>query len=220
MIQISNIYKSYLTNNTTTNVLKNVSLNVQKGEFIALMGSSGSGKSTLLNLIGLLDYFDKGELIINKQVCNSLNETERALFRNKNMGFVFQSFHLIPTKSVIKNVELALYYKRIPQKERSKLAIEALQKVGLGDKLNQKPNELSGGQKQRVAIARAIVTNPSILFADEPTGALDSKTSHEIMQLIKEIHQMEKTIVMITHDVEIANFADKIIHIKDGQIVS
>ncbi|NME72425.1 ABC transporter ATP-binding protein [Flammeovirga aprica] len=218
MIQLKKVFKSYTSDKQSTNVLKDISLTINEGEFVAVMGASGSGKSTLLNIMGLLDNFEEGELLLEEQECRRLSETERAELRNKKMGFVFQSFHLIPNKTVIKNIELALYYLKVKKKERRDRALKILEQLGLGDKTDQFPNNLSGGQKQRVAIGRAIVTQPSIIFADEPTGALDSKTSLEIMELLKEIHHQGKTIFMITHDINIAAYADRVIHIKDGQL--
>ncbi|MBB6463662.1 ABC transporter ATP-binding protein [Flammeovirga kamogawensis] len=219
MIILDGVYKSYQTNDIKNEVLKNISLKVGRSEFVAIMGSSGSGKSTLLNIIGLLDNLDSGYLSLNGLECMDLNETEKAKLRNELMGFVFQSFHLLPHKTVLKNIELALFYQKVKSKERTLKAKDVLQKVGLLEKADSLPNELSGGQKQRVAIARALVTNPPIIFADEPTGALDSKTSHEIMNLLKGINTSGKTILMITHDKTIAGYADKIIHLADGHIL-
>ena len=218
MIVVQNISKSYWIDNKNYPVLKDVNFSIQKGEFVSLIGKSGSGKSTLLNIIGLLDLIDSGNLIINSIPIKDMSETELSIFRGQYIGFVFQSFHLIQTKTAIENVALPLFYQKIKKNKRIERAIDMLIKVGLGDRLHHYPNQLSGGQQQRVAIARALVANPEIILADEPTGALDSETSEEIMNLLMEINNEGKTILIITHENDIARRCKRIIKIKDGQI--
>jgi putative ABC transport system ATP-binding protein len=200
-------------------VLKGINFNVEEGELVAIMGSSGSGKSTLLNILGMLDSADNGEYILDQVPIKDLNETKAAKYRNKFLGFVFQSFNLINYKSALENVSLPLYYQRIPRKERQQLALEYLEKVGLKDWATHLPSELSGGQKQRVAIARALASRPKVLLADEPTGALDSKTSYEVMDLIQKINEEGKTILVVTHERDIAHMCKRIVQLKDGVII-
>ena len=204
---------------SSLHVLKGINFNVEEGELVAIMGSSGSGKSTLLNILGMLDSADDGEYILDQVPIKDLNETKAAKYRNKFLGFVFQSFNLINYKSALENVSLPLYYQRIPRKERQQLALEYLEKVGLKDWATHLPSELSGGQKQRVAIARALASRPKVLLADEPTGALDSKTSYEVMGLIQKINEEGKTILVVTHERDIANMCKRIVQLKDGVII-
>ncbi len=201
-------------------VLKGLDLHIKEGEFVSIMGSSGSGKSTLLNIVGLLDEHDEGEYILNGQPIENLDEKKAAILRNKFLGFVFQSFNLISYKSALENVALPLYYKGVSRKERQKIALEYLEKVGLKEWANHLPNELSGGQKQRVAIARALVTKPKVVLADEPTGALDSTTSDSVMEMLKEINREGMTVFVITHEEEVAEQTDRIVRLKDGVIIS
>ena len=199
--------------------LKDVSLKINKGEFVAIIGPSGSGKSTLMHIIGLLDTPTKGQVLLKGKDISKYTETELALARNKEIGFVFQSFNLLQRTSTLDNVELPLKYAKVKKKDRIKTATEMLQLVGLGDRLHNKSNELSGGQKQRVAIARALVNDPSIILADEPTGNLDTKTGDEIIKLFKKLNKMGKTIVIVTHDEDLAKIAKKRITISDGLVV-
>lgn len=219
MIQIKNLHKSYKMGSSSLHVLKGINFNVEEGELVAIMGSSGSGKSTLLNILGMLDSTDDGEYILDQVPIKDLNETKAAKYRNKFLGFVFQSFNLINYKSALENVSLPLYYQRIPRKERQQLALEYLEKVGLKDWATHLPSELSGGQKQRVAIARALASRPKVLLADEPTGALDSKTSYEVMDLIQKINEEGKTILVVTHERDIAHMCKRIVQLKDGVII-
>jgi len=219
MIQIKNLHKSYKMGSSSLHVLKGINFNVEEGELVAIMGSSGSGKSTLLNILGMLDSANDGEYILDQVPIKDLNETKAAKYRNKFLGFVFQSFNLINYKSALENVSLPLYYQRIPRKERQQLALEYLEKVGLKDWATHLPSELSGGQKQRVAIARALASRPKVLLADEPTGALDSKTSYEVMDLIQKINEEGKTILVVTHERDIAHMCKRIVQLKDGVII-
>jgi len=220
MIKIKKLHKSYPIGKDFLHVLKGIDLHIKEGEFVSIMGSSGSGKSTLLNIVGLLDEHDEGDYILNGQKIEKLDEKKAAILRNKFLGFVFQSFNLIAYKNALENVALPLYYKGIGRKERQKIAMEYLDKVGLRDWANHLPNELSGGQKQRVAIARALVTKPKVVLADEPTGALDSTTSESVMELLKEINDEGMTVFVITHEEDIAAQTDRIVRLKDGVIIS
>lgn len=219
MIEIKNLHKSYKMGSNSLHVLKGINFNVKEGELVAIMGSSGSGKSTLLNIIGMLDVLDEGSYTLDGVPIIDLNETKAAKYRNKFLGFVFQSFNLINYKNALENVALPLYYQRIPRKERDEIAMQYLTKVGLASWATHLPGELSGGQKQRVAIARALAAKPKVLLADEPTGALDSKTSVEIMQLIQEINDEGKTILIVTHETDIANMCKRIVQLKDGIMI-
>ncbi len=220
MIEIKKLHKSYPIGKDSLHVLKGIDLHIKEGEFVSIMGSSGSGKSTLLNIVGLLDEHDEGEYYLNGQLIKNLNEKKAAILRNKFLGFVFQSFNLISYKTALENVALPLYYKGIPRKERLKTAMEYLDKVGLKDWANHLPNELSGGQKQRVAIARALVTKPKVVLADEPTGALDSTTTDNVMDLLRDINNDGMTVFVITHEEEVAAQTKRIVRLKDGIIIS
>ena len=219
MIRIKNLHKSYEIGSNSLHVLKGIDFNVSEGELVAIMGSSGSGKSTLLNIIGMLDNYDNGSYELDNILIKNLDESKAANYRNKFLGFVFQSFNLINYKSAVENVVLPLYYQGIKRKEREKIALEYLDNVGLKNWASHLPSELSGGQKQRVAIARAMVSKPKVLLADEPTGALDSKTSSEVMSLIQEINNSGKTILVVTHEEDIAKMCKRIVRLKDGVIV-
>lgn len=220
MIELSNIKKSYPVGGEDLVVLKDIDLMIQQGEFIAIMGPSGSGKSTLMNIIGCLDKATNGDYILNQQRISDYDESELAKVRNKSIGFVFQQFQLLPRLTALQNVELPMIYAGVSKKHRLKRAAEMLKKVGLADRLGHLPNELSGGQKQRVAIARSIVNKPDIILADEPTGALDSKTGVQIMKMLTLLNQEGTTIILVTHESEVANYANRTIFIRDGRIAS
>ncbi|EIJ38733.1 MULTISPECIES: ABC transporter ATP-binding protein [Galbibacter] len=219
MIEIKDLHKSYHMGSNSLHVLKGINFSVKEGELVAIMGSSGSGKSTLLNILGMLDNLDEGEYLLDGVTIKNLNETKAANYRNKFLGFIFQSFNLINYKSAWENVALPLYYQGVNRKLRKERAIKHLESVGLGPWVDHLPSELSGGQKQRVAIARALAAEPKVMLADEPTGALDSKTSHEVMDLIQKINDEGKTILVVTHEDDIAHMCKRIVHLKDGVIV-
>ena len=219
MIKLKNLHKSYKMGSSSLHVLKGINLNIQDGELVAIMGSSGSGKSTLLNILGMLDTADKGDYILDSFKIENLNETKAAKYRNKFLGFIFQSFNLINYKTALENVSLPLYYQGISRKERQQIALDYLDRVGLKEWATHLPSELSGGQKQRVAIARAMASKPKVLLADEPTGALDTKTSCDVMDLIQKINEEGKTILVVTHELEIAKMCKRIVKLKDGVIV-
>lgn len=220
MIKLTDINKTY-TGGTALHVLKGLNLHIAKGEFVSIMGASGSGKSTLLNILGLLDNYDTGEYWLDGTLMKNLTEIQSAEYRNSKIGFVFQSFNLIPFKNAVDNVALPLYYQGVPRKKRTATAMDYLEKMGMKDWATHIPSEMSGGQKQRVAIARALATKPSIVLADEPTGALDSVTSVEVMEILRQVNREDgMTIVMVTHSPEMAQYSDRIIHIKDGIIGS
>jgi putative ABC transport system ATP-binding protein len=219
MIEIKDLHKSYQMGSNSLHVLKGINFSVEAGELVAIMGSSGSGKSTLLNILGMLDEAYEGSYVLDGVPIKNLNETKAAQYRNKFLGFVFQSFNLINYKTAAENVALPLYYQRMPRKERQEKAIKYLEQVGLKDWATHLPSELSGGQKQRVAIARAMAAEPKVLLADEPTGALDSKTSYEVMDLIQKINDAGNTILVVTHEPDIADMCKRIVHLKDGVIV-
>jgi putative ABC transport system ATP-binding protein len=220
MIKIENLNKSYPIGKDSLHVLKGINLHIKEGEFVSIMGSSGSGKSTLLNIVGLLDGHDSGTYYLNGQLIENLDEKNAAVLRNKFLGFVFQSFNLIAYKTAVENVSLPLYYQGMGRTERQKIALQYLEKVGLKDRADHLPNELSGGEKQRVAVARALVTQPKVVLADEPTGALDSKTSSAVMELLKDINREGMTVFVITHEEDIAEQTDRIVRLKDGVIIS
>jgi len=219
IIELKGINKTY-QGAQPLHVLKGIDLEIEEGEFVSIMGSSGSGKSTLLNILGILDNYDSGEYYLAGTLMKDLSEKQAAEYRNKMIGFVFQSFNLIGFKTAVENVELPLFYQKVPRRKRHAMAMEYLDKLGLKDWAGHYPNEMSGGQKQRVALARALITHPKIILADEPTGALDSKTSEEVMQLLKRINREDGvTVIVVTHDRHVNDQADRSIHIKDGVII-
>jgi putative ABC transport system ATP-binding protein len=219
IIEVQNLTKTYQVGSEKIEALKNINFVVQRGEFIAIMGQSGSGKSTLMNLLGCLDTPSAGKYFINNQEVSSLSEDELAYIRNREIGFIFQVFHLLPRSTALHNVELPLVYSGIKKTVRLNIARKALQSVELADRMAHKPNELSGGQRQRVAIARALVNNPSLILADEPTGNLDSRTGEEIVAIFEHLHRQGHTIIMVTHNQELANLTQRIFYLKDGEII-
>ena len=218
LIETVDLWKTYVMGAEEIHALRGVSIQIERGEYVAIMGPSGSGKSTLMNLIGCLDTPSKGSYLLNEKQVSQMNDNELARIRNEEIGFVFQTFNLLPRATALHNVELPLVYAGVPAKERLDRAKQALNKVELAERMSHRPNELSGGQRQRVAIARALVNNPSILLADEPTGNLDSKTGNEIMALFARLHQSGNTIVLVTHEADIAAFAHRTIHLRDGKV--
>jgi putative ABC transport system ATP-binding protein len=218
LIQIEQLKKTYHVGKVNVEALRGVSFEINTGEFVSIMGPSGSGKSTLMHIIGCLDYPTGGKYFLSGQDVSKLNDNQLALFRNQKIGFVFQQFNLLPKTTILRNVELPLTYNDTHSKNKKRLAAQALEEVGLGDRLNHRPNEISGGEKQRVAIARALVNRPSIILADEPTGNLDSKTGQDIMKMIDKLHDKGNTIILVTHEAEIARYARRVIHLKDGLI--
>ena len=220
MITLKNVHKSYVTGNNSLHVLKGIDLKIEAGELVAVMGSSGSGKSTLLNIIGILDGYDSGEYYLDDKLIRNLSETKAAYIRNRTIGFVFQSFNLIAFKNAMENVALPLYYQGVSRRKRNKIAMDFLEEMGLVEWADHLPSELSGGQKQRVAIARALIANPKIILADEPTGALDSVTSLEVMDLFQKVNSKGMTVIIVTHEKDISERTNRIIHITDGIIES
>lgn len=218
MIVLNNVHKSYVTGNNSLHVLKGLDLEIGAGEFVSIMGPSGSGKSTLLNILGILDDYDEGSYLLDGKKIKGLNETQAAITRNEMIGFVFQSFNLISFKNAKENVALPLYYKRVSRKKRNIIAMEYLDRFGLKEWADHLPSELSGGQKQRVAIARALIAKPKVILADEPTGALDTTTSFEVMQILKDVNDQGITVIIVTHEHDIAAMTRKIIRLKDGMI--
>lgn len=218
IIHIEQIKKIYHLGKVKVEALRGISFEVNTGEFVSIMGPSGSGKSTLMHIIGCLDYPTGGKYFLSGQDVSKLNDNQLALFRNQRIGFVFQQFNLLPRATILRNVELPLTYNSTNSRNKKRLAIQALEEVGLGDRLKHRPNEISGGEKQRVAIARALVNCPSIILADEPTGNLDSKTGQDIMKMIDKLHDEGNTIILVTHEAEIARYAKRVIHLKDGLI--
>lgn len=218
VMKIEKMSKVYHLGKVKVEALRGVSFAVNEGEFVSIMGPSGSGKSTLMHIIGCLDYASEGKYFLADQDVSKLNDNQLALFRNQKIGFVFQEFNLLPKATILRNVELPLTYNNTHSKNKKQLAIQALEEVGLGNRLKHRPNEISGGQKQRVAIARALVNHPSIILADEPTGNLDSKTGQDIMKMIKKLHDDGNTIILVTHEPEIAQYSQRVLHLKDGII--
>ena len=218
MIKLQNIRKSYRTDFTSLDVLKGIDLEIDPGSFVSIMGSSGSGKSTLLNILGILDEYDSGDYYLDGTLIKNLTQAQAAYYRNKFIGFVFQSFNLLNFKTAVENVALPLYYQKVDRKRRQEIAFEYLERVGLGEWAHHLPTQLSGGQQQRVAIARALITQPKVILADEPTGALDTETSYDVMNIFKEVNDAGITVIIVTHENDIANMSKQIIRLKDGLI--
>lgn len=220
MIEVKDIVKKYVTGEIDFTALRSINLKIEKGEFTAIMGPSGSGKSTFMNILGCLDRFDSGKYILNGNEVTNLSDKELAYIRNKEIGFVFQAFNLLPRMNILENVELPMTYAGVPAKLRRERALSALDKVGLSDRIKHRPNEISGGQKQRVAIARAIVNDPAVIMADEPTGNLDTKSSIEIMRIFQNLNNEGATVIMVTHESDIAKHCKRVVRFRDGEIIS
>ncbi|MDG5799300.1 ABC transporter ATP-binding protein [Marinilabiliaceae bacterium ANBcel2] len=220
IIKIESLHKSYFSGENSLHVLKGLNLEIKEGEMVSIMGSSGSGKSTLLNILGILDSYDKGSYYLDGMFIDDMSETKAAKYRNRYIGFVFQSFNLISFKNAMENVALPLYYQNVNRKKRNEIALQYLDKLGLKDWAHHLPSELSGGQKQRIAIARSLISQPRVILADEPTGALDSKTSNEVMEILKEVNKTGITVIIVTHEEEISSKTNRIIRLRDGVIES
>jgi len=220
IIKIKDLHKSYVNGKNSLHVLKGINIDIKYGEMVSIMGSSGSGKSTLLNILGILDNYDSGSYHLNDILINKMSEKKAAQFRNRYIGFIFQSFNLISFKTALENVALPLYYQNVNRKKRNAIALEYLDKMGLKEWSHHLPSELSGGQKQRVAIARALISNPKIILADEPTGALDTQTSYEVMEILKEVNRTGITVIIVTHEDDIAERTERVIRLRDGIIES
>ncbi|WP_299454997.1 ABC transporter ATP-binding protein [uncultured Microscilla sp.] len=220
MITLKQIHKYYSVGKNKLHVLKGIDVHINQGELVSIMGSSGSGKSTMLNILGILDDYDEGEYYLNETLIQNLSAKKAAYYRNQFLGFVFQSFNLLSFKNAMENVALPLYYQKVGRKKRNKLAMEYLEMVGLADRADHSPSELSGGQKQRVALARALISQPKVILADEPTGALDTQTTQEVMDIFKEVHRKGITVVIVTHENEIAEQTERVIRLRDGVIES